>query len=251
MKKLWLANMMRLKKSKTLWIFTVMIFVITLWYITKGWSLIGIQQAAGGIHNYVMFIVGMVPAFLTLFVSTFLGTEYSDKTVRNKLVAGYTRKEVYLAYLFTSYVAMVIFMAAWFAGTISGMLLLGKGIDWLWLINTTILALFFSAAFVSFLVLFSVLIQNKALAIIIEIEFARISLMIPLIGFTIGSTLGGIIGKGILYLNQILPMGQWMYATEILQVPVIPTAIRVCLSAIVMVLLAVAGVTMFEKKEIS
>ncbi len=250
MEKLWIANIIRLKKSKALWIYTVLIFVITVWYITKGWSVIGLQHTTDGLNNCIVFIAGAVPAFLTLFVGFFLGTEYSNKTIRNKIVAGYTRKEIYLAYLFTAYAAMGVFMAAWFAGTIAGILLCGYGTDWQGLMGITVLSLFFSTSFVSFLVFISVMFQNKALAIIIQVEFARLSLMIPLIGSTIGNEDSGMIGKGINLLLQLLPMSQWMYATNMLEVPAVSTVISVCMSLVVIVLLAVFGTGMFEKKEI-
>lgn len=48
--------------------------------------------------NFVVFII----FFIALFISLFVGTEYSDGTIRNKIIAGHSRKNIYLSNLIIS-----------------------------------------------------------------------------------------------------------------------------------------------------
>ena len=48
--------------------------------------------------NYILFI----GFFIAIFTSLFVGTEYSDGAIRNKIVVGHTRKNIYLSNLIIS-----------------------------------------------------------------------------------------------------------------------------------------------------
>lgn len=50
----------------------------------------------------------------------FVGTEYSDGTVRNKLIVGHTRTNIYLANLIVTFVAALLIMCVWFIGAFVG-----------------------------------------------------------------------------------------------------------------------------------
>lgn len=58
------------------------------------------------------FFAGLAAA---VFISLFTGTEYSDGTIRNKLVAGHTRVSVYLSELTVNFSAMMLVTASFFA----------------------------------------------------------------------------------------------------------------------------------------
>ncbi|MGY3662454.1 MAG: hypothetical protein ACXAHE_00930 [Roseburia sp. 1XD42-69] len=47
----------------------------------------------------------------------FLGTDYSDGTIRNKLTVGHTRTNIYLANLIVTFAAGLLIMCVWFIGT--------------------------------------------------------------------------------------------------------------------------------------
>ena len=68
----------------------------------------------------------LVPIFLSVFTAFFVGTEYSDGTIRNKLIAGHHRKYIYLANLIASITVGLLFSIAFlFPHTCIGIPLLG------------------------------------------------------------------------------------------------------------------------------
>ena len=72
--------------------------------------------------TYVPLIVIIAAAFCSLFI----GTEYSDGAIRNKLIVGHDRIYVYLSNLIVCFAAECIMCAAFFVTDLgAGILLLG------------------------------------------------------------------------------------------------------------------------------
>ncbi len=106
MTKLLSANILRLWKNKFFWIGIVFMAVLGIFmpmneYLNiKRYS--GYMANLDGIFfNYVVFI-GIL---LSIFCSLFIGTEYSDGTIRNKIVIGHSRIAIYLSNLLASILA--------------------------------------------------------------------------------------------------------------------------------------------------
>lgn len=103
--------------------------------------------------------------FCAVFSSLFLGTEYSDGTVRNKISVGHSRRDIYLANLIVCSAAGLLIMAAWILAMLTvGTCILG------WFINMTLkaalisllISVFMVIAVTALFVLPGMLIQNKA-----------------------------------------------------------------------------------------
>lgn len=97
MSKLLSANFMRLKKDKFFWIGIIFMFAAGVLYPTMIYR--DVQKT--GIINTVddafcgcTLFIGVVMA---VFCSLFIGTEYSDGTIRNKIAIGHTRTALYLS----------------------------------------------------------------------------------------------------------------------------------------------------------
>ncbi len=54
---------------------------------------------------YFLSTLPVASAYCSVFCDMFLETEYSDGTIRNKLMVGHTRKEIYCANLLTVFLA--------------------------------------------------------------------------------------------------------------------------------------------------
>lgn len=81
-------------------------------------------------YDYILFSGCTVVMLLSaVFTALFIGTEYSDKTLRNKLIVGCTRSSVYFANLGVTLFAAEAMLTASFAGILIVGLPLGARFD--------------------------------------------------------------------------------------------------------------------------
>ncbi len=113
------------------------------------------------------------------FVSLFVGVEYSDGTLRNKLIAGHSRTSVFLSLFAVSFAGCLLITAAWLIGSLPGIYWFGGfGFGWNgFAINLAVMicvALSFTAIFTTM----AMLIPNKALSAVISLVLWFVMLFI-------------------------------------------------------------------------
>lgn len=109
MNKLIHATLLRLKKN---WIFWVILDVLAICGILA----CAAKRSGGYQIEWVLFEMTPYMCFIAAgFIGLFVGTEYSDGTMRNKLAVGHTRTAVYGANLFVSTLVSILFQVVMFA----------------------------------------------------------------------------------------------------------------------------------------
>lgn len=118
---------MRLIKNKPFYICLILMAFAGIYLpLSDHRKMIASGAAFGPDKNFFAFNVcmGVVAAF---FISMFIGTEYSNGTMRNKIVTGQNRVKIYFANLITVYISLIIFCAAYIVPYLcAGIPLLGK-----------------------------------------------------------------------------------------------------------------------------
>ncbi len=94
MHKLLIANFSRIKKNKLFWCLCGVMALASLVMILNALS-----RPNTTVDNAIAAFVIPIELAVAVFVSIFLGTEYGDGTIRNKLIIGHTRQRIYLANL--------------------------------------------------------------------------------------------------------------------------------------------------------
>lgn len=119
MRKLLSADLRRLWINKAFWVSVILMACI------EGVFLLILSGQDTIPFDIILFISLIGIGVLTsVFFSLFLGTEYSDGTIRNKLIVGHTRSRVYLASYITGIIAItVIYLAGVLTGGIMGILI--------------------------------------------------------------------------------------------------------------------------------
>lgn len=177
MSKLLYANLFRVKRDRVFWLgFTVMAVLGIFLPLSNFLAVHRILQETG--EQVIIPLEGVfyafdlfVPFAAAIFCSLFIGTEYSDGAIRNKLVIGHARSGIYVANLITCTAVSLVFAAIFMAscGIAGGLTLDGFQLDAktnvLYLIGSVCLILAFNAMFVCL----SMLNQNKAVTAIITL----------------------------------------------------------------------------------
>ena len=120
--------------------------------------------------------MGLVAAILT---SMFIGSEYSDGTIRNKLVVGHSRMRIYLANLIVCSVACVLIFLAY----ITGVFVVGSAKGGELLTKTSVVtmclvcSILVSVAFTSIMTMLAILNTNKAGNVVVSMLLALILLV--------------------------------------------------------------------------
>lgn len=171
MSRLLSANYARLKRDKVVWL--LVLFMFTFGVLRTGVALINfkyyneILSFDSLFFNYTVMIGFLTAAFGSLFI----GTEYSDGGIRNKLIVGHRRSNLYGAYLITVISVSILLCLAYIVPvSVMGIPVLGFfRIDVLTLVIYLLGSLFMVVAFSSIVTLICMLNTNKALAAVISI----------------------------------------------------------------------------------
>lgn len=164
MSKLLSANILRLWKEKVFWIVIAVVFTLGAVIPIS----IKISEMRLGVYNSIDPVFGQFAMFigvvLAIFCSFFVGEEYSDGTIRNKIICGKKRVDIYFANFVTCTVVSLMLCVAFFLPYLGiGIPLIGsfnmeKEIVF-WLFLTVV---FLSIAFASIFNLISMLSTSKA-----------------------------------------------------------------------------------------
>lgn len=114
MSKLLSAGFIRLRKDKIFWISLIFMFGAGVFFPVMRYM---DMRQAGYINNIDngFFVCALFAGIvMAVFCSLFIGTEYSDGTIRNKVVIGQKRTSIYLSNLIICAIVSVVMCAAFF-----------------------------------------------------------------------------------------------------------------------------------------
>ncbi|MDD5908239.1 MAG: ABC transporter permease subunit [Clostridia bacterium] len=128
----------------------------------------------GGLFSFAALGVFALAAVVPLFV----GSEYSDGTIRNKVVVGHHRASVYLSLLRTSLFAETLLILVWTAAYLIPGAILMEHANPLWVYLVLYLAMFLELAVFSVIfTLLTMTLGNKAGSAVVCILFALLLVM--------------------------------------------------------------------------
>lgn len=226
-------------------------------------------------HYYFQFLL-YIGFFFAVVSSMFLGTDYSDGTIRNKLIVGHTRTNVYIANLIVTFVAGLLIMCVWFIGALVGVPPLGLfTFTPVKLVGYFLLCVLLVAAYSAINTFIAMLSSNKTMTVLVSLALAfglllcasliYNALEVPetintMSGITISGTaapvgetvanpsyIGGAMRSVFQMLLNVLPTGQ---SVNVAFLKVEQPYIMILSSVTVTVGVTALGVVLFRKKDL-
>ena len=277
MSDLFLAGFNRLWRSRVFQICCVISFVANAFVMLATYRQVltyaglGLEQDIT-LDNVFYALVPVLGVICAVFVSLFIGTEHSDGVMRNMLVVGRARWEIYLANYAVCFVGTAAFLVCWFLGGLVGIPLIGVWQDVNGLLLKCAVLLLCAAAYTGIFCLLSMLCTNRAVAAVIAVLLAVALLMLASVmlnalnqpefqqGMVMAETglqlsepspnpnyVGGMKREVFQFLSDTLPSGQSISVCSYeLERPVL----SLVSSVVIAVLTSAAGVVFFKRKDL-
>lgn len=179
------SNFSRLWKSKIFWLGIFFMFGMGIYAVFSQYTLINKELG----YDYsrmeeLLFSGGMFMIVIAaVFIGLFIGTDYNNGTIRNKLIVGHTRIKVYFSNFIVCISALLMMHFAYFVPVIGiGFPLVGNSASVSSLIILSLISVATLTSLCSVFLLISMLINSKSsasvIAIIISILFMMSAMMI-------------------------------------------------------------------------
>ena len=179
MSKLLSANWTRLRMCRAVWISLAAVFLLSVLVMWNNARSVQEMVESGFIRTLDSCYFAMAPslgALFAVFISLFLGAEFADGAVRNKLIVGHSRSRVYLAGYFVCLGTCLALAAAWFLGGLPGLLWIGPfSMGPGEILAYLLVAAGVTASFAALFTMVGVLSCNKALTVVLSLAVNRTS----------------------------------------------------------------------------
>ena len=140
----------------------------------------------GSLFSFCLFAV----AFASIFIAMFVGTEFSDGTIRNKLIVGNTRSSIYVSFLLIGMVACLFFALSYLLPYVALSFILLSPFSTSF--GTIVLALLASMAiFAAFSAIYTMIVMLNTK----KATVAVLSLLVMMGLIFVGNYIGGLLAK--------------------------------------------------------
>ena len=171
MRKLLAASFSRLWKEKIFWFVFLIMSIGSVCFNWIGYNEINNPQIY--VEDMIFCMLPMSGFVFALFISMRLGTEFEEHTIRNKLVVGYNRTQIYFAEYITCVVASIILLGIMLLfATVFGLLLsLEFQSGWMKIVFLLFCCVLIASVFSAMFVGISMNVGAKATSLVVSIVF--------------------------------------------------------------------------------
>lgn len=107
------AGFERIKKNRVFWGCVFVTIGIAMFMLVSNYLDMKNDNTQISTSELVSNYLPMIGLFIAIFTGLFVGTEYSDGTIRNKIIAGHKKMNIYLSNFIISSLVAIIFQIVW------------------------------------------------------------------------------------------------------------------------------------------
>lgn len=134
MNKLFCSNLVRLKKNKAFWLGMAVIIAYGIIVCLSSYQVMekysndpDVSGFTFDVDTILFSTLAIVGIALSVIISLFIGTDYSDGTIRNKIIIGQSRRNIYCSnFLTCTMISVIIYLLGVGVTTLLGVPLLGE-----------------------------------------------------------------------------------------------------------------------------
>lgn len=171
MNKLLTSNFSRLIKSKLFWLCCIIMFGFATLLVLAQYN-DNVKYGSEPCIDKIIFAFTLFLGILSAtFSSLFIGVEYSDGTIRNKVIVGHSRTAIYISNLIVTFTATLLMCFSFLIAMMAmGIPLLGAPeIGWLGILLTLLSTIVLLTTYCSIVTLLSMLCSNKTIVAVVSI----------------------------------------------------------------------------------
>ncbi len=168
------GNLRRLARDRVFYIVLLCTFIIALFICFDNAPTMAEMAKAGeedaALENFYFNLCPTLGLFYSAFACLFVGTEHSDGTLRNKLIAGRSRTKIYCSMFLTVFIGCLLIMFGWLIASLGGLFYFsGFSFGWIEYLKHIAVITSGTAVFAALYTSISLLFTNKALEAVISL----------------------------------------------------------------------------------
>lgn len=237
------GNILRLLKNKIYLGGCVIAFFVT-YYFTMSRP---VAFMARWSENCIMiFVSAATILYFSFFTGLFVGTEYSDGVIRNKMIAGHSQLKIYVSDYLSLVLAMIFMFVMWLMGGILG----GGRLD-SELCVYTIVALCYNAAYIAIMMAISFRIKKQIFSVIAGMSIFYFMTNMVLLGNFFVSSLDGVVQKIAAVFYSMNVFGQYFIHLGLMDEGAdLGLGVRLFLSLLILVIASLAGTMELKNRDV-
>lgn len=198
-------------------------------------------------ENCIMiFVSAATILYFSFFTGLFVGTEYSDGVIRNKMIAGHSQLKIYVSDYLSLVLAMIFMFVMWLMGGILGGGRLNRE-----LCVYTIVALCYNAAYIAIMMAISFRIKKQVFSVIAGMGIFYFMTNMVLLGNFFVSSLDGVVQKIAAVFYSMNVFGQYFIHLGLMDEGAdLGLGVRLFLSLLILVIASLAGTMELKNRDV-
>ena len=186
-----------------------------------------------------------IAAFFSLFIPLFIGQEYKDGAIRNKLIAGHKQSTIYIADLISSVIGVSCMTFVWALAGVIDLLHAGYSVGISFAVDVLMIWAVMSF-YASIITLFAMRIRRIALSCAAGIAFFVVSYFLGVTVFSVNMLAESKVSA---LIENLFPLGQWFGIMN--QDECLPSVARIAFSVVLLLIVTVIGTASIDKRELN